>query len=58
MVYKELICLFEKRKRNLIDTLRNGSSEIDLGKQHQLFGAIKELELVLENRLIDGCASI
>jgi hypothetical protein len=37
---------FEERRLVLIETLRKG--ELDLSKQHQLYGAIKEIENVLK----------
>lgn len=41
----------ESRKENLIYTLKNKKDFIELEKQHQMYGAIKELDLVL--KLID-----
>jgi|TARA_B100000315_G_C14120980_1_gene382562 hypothetical protein len=42
---------FEKRRYNLLNTLQNGKEDIDLSRQHQIYGAIKELENTL--RTID-----
>lgn len=39
---------FEQRKYNLIRTLENGRDHIELSKQHQMYGAIKELETILK----------
>ena len=44
MVVTELKKTFEKRRSNLINILENPDSELELGKQHQIFGAIKEIE--------------
>ena len=40
--------IIEKRKYNLINTLDNGREDIELSKQHQMYGAIKELETILK----------
>lgn len=45
----EIKKLFEQRKYNLIRTLDNGREDIDLSKQHQMYGAIKELENILKS---------
>ena len=37
----------EKRKENLIYTLKNKKDFLELEKQHQIYGAIKELDHVL-----------
>ncbi|MBN2459356.1 hypothetical protein JXB28_03665 [Candidatus Woesearchaeota archaeon] len=42
----------ENRKENLIYTLKNKKDFIELEKQHQMYGAIKELDHVL--RLMDN----
>ncbi|RME53028.1 hypothetical protein D6783_03130 [Candidatus Woesearchaeota archaeon] len=39
---------FEQRRANLITMLNNGKETLDLGKQHQLYGAIKEIENFLK----------
>jgi hypothetical protein len=38
----------EERRQSLVETLRNGRDELDPSKQHQLYGAIKELESVVQ----------
>jgi recombinational DNA repair protein RecR len=38
----------ENRKENLIYTLKNKKDIIELEKQHQMYGAIKELDHVLK----------
>ncbi len=35
---------YEERRLSLIDTLQKGRSNLELSKQHQLYGAIKEIE--------------
>lgn len=44
MVLIELKKTFEKRRTNLIALLEKPDNELDLGKQHQVYGAIKEIE--------------
>lgn len=44
----ELKKVFEKRRYNLIQTLENNKDELDLAKQHQIYGAIKEIENFLK----------
>ncbi|MBN1645706.1 hypothetical protein JW868_01565 [Candidatus Woesearchaeota archaeon] len=44
MVLNELQKTFESRKHNLINILENQNEGLDLSKQHQLFGAIKEID--------------
>ncbi|MBU0471674.1 MAG: hypothetical protein KKF89_05955 [Nanoarchaeota archaeon] len=43
----EIKRIFEKRRFNLIKTLENGREDIELSKQHQIYGAIKELENIM-----------
>jgi uncharacterized protein YaaR (DUF327 family) len=43
-----MIQLFEKRRAELIDLLKTRKELIDLSRQHQIYGAIKEIELFLE----------
>ncbi len=38
---------FEKRKLNLVETLKENEGELELSKQHQIYGAVKEIEKVL-----------
>jgi len=40
--------MFEKRRGELIYLLKNRKEEIDLSRQHQIYGAVKEIELFLE----------
>ena len=40
--------IFERRRYNLINTLEDGREELDLSKQHQMYGAIQELENVMK----------
>jgi len=56
MVLNELRRTFEKRRLNLINILETDGSELDLGKQHQLFGAIKEIENFL--RTLDNMRDV
>jgi len=42
---------YEERRLNLIETLQKGRDELKLSKQHQLYGAIREIEQFL--RMID-----
>ncbi|MBU1976297.1 MAG: hypothetical protein KKG59_07895 [Nanoarchaeota archaeon] len=44
MVVTELKKTFEKRRSNLINILENPDAELELAKQHQIYGAIKEIE--------------
>ncbi|NQU98212.1 hypothetical protein HQ533_01990 [Candidatus Woesearchaeota archaeon] len=44
----EIKRIFEKRRFNLIKTLENGKEDIELSKQHQIYGAIKELENIMK----------
>jgi len=39
---------FEERRLNLIETLQKGKESLELSKQHQLYGAIKEIEQFLK----------
>ncbi|MBU0758306.1 MAG: hypothetical protein KKF44_09630 [Nanoarchaeota archaeon] len=48
MVISELHKTLEKRKIELISLMKNNESNLDIEKQHQIFGAINELEIVLE----------
>ncbi|MFH1071974.1 MAG: hypothetical protein V1743_00940 [Nanoarchaeota archaeon] len=47
MVIIELKKTFEKRRQSLITVLSSPDSGIDLGVQHQIYGAIKEIEIFL-----------
>ncbi|MFH1771007.1 MAG: hypothetical protein ABH828_05645 [archaeon] len=44
----EIKKIFERRKLNLMRALENGKEDIELSKQHQMYGAIKELENILK----------
>ncbi len=44
MVLIELKKTFEKRRANLIALLESPDHGLDLGRQHQVYGAIKEIE--------------
>ena len=48
MSFREVIQLFERRRAELVDILKNRKDTIDLSRQHQIYGAIKEIELFLE----------
>lgn len=48
MSYIEIKRIFEQRKMNLMKTLENEKEELELSKQHQIYGAIKELENILK----------
>lgn len=47
MSLTEIKKVFEKRRFNLIRTLETGREEIELSKQHQMYGAIKEIENIM-----------
>ncbi len=44
---KELIRIFEKRRTNMIVLLKNRSEELSSERQHQLLGAIMEIDVFL-----------
>jgi hypothetical protein len=46
MVLIEMQRIFEKRRTDLIELLENNSS-LDASKQHQIYGAILEIEIFL-----------
>jgi len=48
MTLTEIKRILEKRKYNLINTLENGREEIELSRQHQIYGAIKEMQNILK----------
>jgi hypothetical protein len=48
MTFVEIKRILEQRKYNLIRTLENGKEDIDLSKQHQIYGSIKEIENILK----------
>lgn len=39
---------FEQRRNNLVGMLNNGRENLDLGKQHQIYGAVKEIDNFLK----------
>jgi len=39
---------FEKRRYNLINALEDNKEDIDISKQHQIYGAIREIENMLK----------
>jgi len=39
---------FEERRQSLIDTLQKGRETLELSKQHQIYGAIKEIDTFLK----------
>ncbi len=40
---------FEERRNNLVEKLEKNRSELDLSQQHQIYGAIKEIEKFLQS---------
>ena len=48
MVVPEMTRLLEKRRTELIYLLENKADELDLEKQHQIYGAINEIEIFLQ----------
>ena len=48
MVIAELHKTLEKRQSELISLLEDNSDKMDIEKQHQIFGAIHELRMVLD----------
>ncbi len=48
MVLNKLKRQFEDRRLNLIETLQKEKEHLELSKQHQLYGAIKEIEQFLK----------
>jgi hypothetical protein len=47
MVLQEIEKIFEKRKTELITLLESDSKTITLEKQHQVYGAINEIDIFL-----------
>ncbi len=39
---------YEERRLNLIETLQKSKDDLELSKQHQLYGAIKEIEHLIK----------
>lgn len=48
MVFKPVMKLFEERRNKLLETLKNFEKHEDLERQHQIYGAVCELELVMK----------
>jgi hypothetical protein len=48
MAFKPVLKLFEERKHKLMETLKNFEKGQDLELQHQVYGAICELDLVMK----------
>lgn len=48
MVYKPLLRIFEERRAKLLDTLKGFDRGSQLERQHQIYGAIQELEVVMK----------
>ncbi|MBN1385778.1 hypothetical protein JW968_02245 [Candidatus Woesearchaeota archaeon] len=44
---KELIRIFEKRRSNLVDLLEKQRDTMDAAEQHQVYGAVNEIDLFL-----------
>jgi hypothetical protein len=44
----EIYKLYQKRRNNLIRLLEEERNELELGKQHQIYGAIKEIDKFLK----------
>ncbi len=47
MVVNQIAEVLQKRKAELVEMLENNRDSLDLEKQHQVYGAINELELFL-----------
>ena len=47
MNYKEIIQSLESRKQNMIHVLNNQSTTIPPEKQHQIYGAVNEISVLL-----------
>jgi hypothetical protein len=48
MVLDEITDMLTKRKAELVDMLENRSDGVALEKQHQIYGAINEIDLFLQ----------
>jgi len=48
MILMDLKRTLEKRRCSLINMLEHGRKDLELGKQHQIYGAIKEIEKMVE----------
>ncbi len=47
MVVDQISDALQKRRQELVDMLENNRDTLDLEKQHQVYGAINELDLFL-----------
>jgi len=47
MVVDQISNALQKRRKELVDMLENNRESLDLEKQHQVYGAINELDLFL-----------
>ena len=45
MVVDQISDALQRRRRELVDMLKNNRDSLDLEKQHQVYGAINELDL-------------
>ncbi|MBD3203938.1 hypothetical protein GF327_06570 [Candidatus Woesearchaeota archaeon] len=43
-----IVKIFEKRKHNLINLLETSRETMDPGKQHQIYGAIQEIDFMIQ----------
>jgi hypothetical protein len=48
MVLDEITSALEKRRADLVDMLENRNEALELEKQHQIYGAINEIDLFLQ----------
>lgn len=48
MDYRELIQLFEKRRHEIMGVYKGNTPELPLTKKHQMYGAMREIDLFLE----------
>ena len=48
MSYKEIIKIFEERRDKMKTILLDNSNTMDFSKQHQIFGAINEIDVFLQ----------
>lgn len=48
MVVDEVMQALEKRRSELVDLLENRSQGMELEKQHQIYGAINEIDLFMQ----------
>ena len=48
MVIDEISEMLANRRMQLVDLLENGAQNIELEKQHQIYGAINEIDVFLQ----------